>query len=46
MFTGIIENIASIVGVEKDNSNIHFDIETPLAPRLKLIKVFHMMVAA
>ena len=36
MFTGIIENIASIVGVEKDNSNIHFDIETPLASEVKI----------
>ena len=36
MFTGIIENIGSIVGVEKDNSNIHFDIETPLASEVKI----------
>ena len=36
MFTGIIENIASIVGVVKDNSNIHFDIETPLASEVKI----------
>ena len=36
MFTGIIENIASIVGVEKDNSNIHFDIETPFASEGKI----------
>ena len=36
MFTGIIENIASIVVVEKDNSNINFDIETPLASEVKI----------
>ena len=36
MFTGIIENIASIVGVEKDNSNIHFDIETSMASEVKI----------
>lgn len=36
MFTGIIENIASIVGVVKDNSNIHFDIETSMASEVKI----------
>ena len=36
MFTGIIENIASIAGVERDSSNIHFDIETSLASEFKI----------
>lgn len=36
MFTGIVEAMGTIVNVEKDKSNIHFTVETPLAKELKI----------
>jgi len=36
MFTGIVEGMGKIVNVERDQSNIHFTVETPLAKELKV----------
>lgn len=36
MFTGIVEKMGKIVSVERDQSNIHFTVETPLAKELKV----------
>ncbi len=36
MFTGIVEEMGKIVKVERDQSNIHFTVETPLAKELKV----------
>ncbi|MCX6269922.1 MAG: riboflavin synthase [Bacteroidetes bacterium] len=34
MFTGIVEALARVVKIEKDQSNIHFTLETPIAGEL------------
>lgn len=36
MFTGIVEAMGQIVDVNKDKSNIHFTVKTPLAKELKI----------
>ena len=36
MFTGIIEKMAKVVGIEKEQTNVHFTLETPLAKELKV----------
>ncbi len=36
MFTGIVEKMGRIVKVERDQSNIHFTVETSLAKELKV----------
>lgn len=36
MFTGIIEVLGTIKHIEKDRSNVHFTVESPLAPELKV----------
>ncbi|MFO7978088.1 MAG: riboflavin synthase [Bacteroidales bacterium] len=36
MFTGIIETTGKVVGIERDRGNIHFTIETAIAPELKI----------
>ncbi len=36
MFTGIVEKMGQIVAVERDQSNIHFTVETILAKELKV----------
>ncbi|MHC1706292.1 MAG: riboflavin synthase [Bacteroidales bacterium] len=36
MFTGIVEALAKVVRVEKDLSNIHFTLETPIARELHI----------
>ena len=36
MFTGIVETMGNIVRIERDQSNIHFTVETPLAKDLKI----------
>lgn len=36
MFTGIVEKMGQIVAVERDQSNIHFTVETSLAKELKV----------
>ena len=36
MFTGIVETMGNIVHIERDQSNIHFTVETPLAKDLKI----------
>ncbi|WP_339903072.1 riboflavin synthase [uncultured Cyclobacterium sp.] len=36
MFTGIIEAIGKVKGITEEGSNIHFDIESPLASALKI----------
>lgn len=36
MFTGIVEGIGLVVNVEREKSNIHFTIETPIAKELKI----------
>ena len=36
MFTGIVEGMGKIVNVERDQSNINFTVETPLAEKLKI----------
>ncbi len=36
MFTGIVEALGKVVNVERDRTNIHFTIQTPLAEELKI----------
>ncbi|AEL24407.1 riboflavin synthase, alpha subunit [Cyclobacterium marinum DSM 745] len=36
MFTGIIEALGKVKGITEEGSNIHFDIESPLASTLKI----------
>lgn len=36
MFTGIIEAIGKIVDLKKEGSNIHFTIQSPISPELKI----------
>ena len=36
MFTGIIETLGKVVGIEAEGSNMHISIETPLADALKI----------
>lgn len=36
MFTGIVEKTGKIVNIQRDKSNIHFTIETPLAKEMKI----------
>ena len=36
MFTGIIETLGKVVGLEKDKGNLHITIETPIAKDLKI----------
>jgi riboflavin synthase len=36
MFTGIVETMGKIVHIERDQSNIHFTVETPLAKDLQI----------
>jgi riboflavin synthase len=36
MFTGIVETMGKIVAIDRDHSNIHFTVETPLAHELKV----------
>ena len=36
MFTGIVEAMATVAGIEKEGSNLHFTLETPLATEFKI----------
>ncbi len=36
MFTGIIETLGKVVGIDAEGSNMHLSIETPLANELKI----------
>ena len=36
MFTGIIETLGTIKNIEKDQSNVHFTIESPISGELKV----------
>jgi riboflavin synthase len=36
MFTGIIEKLGTVVGVEHEQSNVHFTIASDLSPELKI----------
>lgn len=36
MFTGIVESLGRISALEKDRSNVHFTVESPLAGELKI----------
>lgn len=36
MFTGIIENLGEVVSIEKDNTNIHFTVESDISKELKV----------
>jgi riboflavin synthase len=36
MFTGIVESVASVATIEHQGSNIHFAIQSSLAPELKI----------
>ena len=36
MFTGIIESLGKVKSVEKDRSNVHFSIESPISAELKI----------
>ncbi len=36
MFTGIIETLGTVKNVEKDRSNVHFTIESPISGELKI----------
>ncbi len=36
MFTGIIETLAKVEGIEKENSNVHFTFSSPITHELKI----------
>ena len=36
MFTGIIESLGKVKAIEKDRSNLHFSIESPISAELKI----------
>ncbi len=36
MFTGIIESLGKVKAIEKDRSNVHFTVESPLSHELKI----------
>ena len=36
MFTGIIESLGTIVKVEKEGTNVHFSLESPVSKELKI----------
>lgn len=36
MFTGIIENLGEVISIERENSNIHFTIESDISKELKI----------
>ncbi|HZH69807.1 MAG TPA: riboflavin synthase, partial [Flavobacteriaceae bacterium] len=36
MFTGIIEEVGKVAAVQKEGANVHFEIESKLAPQLKI----------
>ena len=36
MFTGIIETIGELVGIERENTNVHFDIKSNISAELKI----------
>ena len=36
MFTGIIEDLGKVLRIEKDGSNVHFEIQAPFTPELKI----------
>ena len=36
MFTGIIETIGQIAAIEKEGTNVHFTVQSTLAPQLKI----------
>jgi riboflavin synthase len=36
MFTGIVEAMGKVVAIDRDRTNIHFTIETPIAKELKV----------
>lgn len=36
MFTGIIEDLGTIIALEKDKSNLHITVKSSLAPELKI----------
>ena len=36
MFTGIVEAMGKVIAVDRDRTNIHFTIETPIAKELKV----------
>lgn len=40
MFTGIIENISKVVGIETENTNYHFTLSNPIASELKIDQSF------
>jgi riboflavin synthase len=36
MFTGIIESLGKVKAIEKDRSNVHFTVESPISQELKI----------
>jgi len=36
MFTGIVESLGKVKSIEKDRSNLHFSIESPISSELKV----------
>lgn len=36
MFTGIVEEVAKVVGIAPEGTNVHFEIESRLTPELKI----------
>jgi riboflavin synthase len=36
MFTGIIETLGTVVGVHREGTNVHLDVESTLAPELRV----------
>ena len=36
MFTGIIETLGQVVGIEKEGTNVHFDVESAVGHELKI----------
>ncbi len=36
MFTGIIESLGKVTAIERDRSNVHFTVESPISQELKI----------
>lgn len=36
MFTGIIETVGEVVAIEKEGTNVHFDVKSSVSPELKI----------
>ena len=46
MFTGIIEKVGKITSIQKKETNLIFEIESPFTSELKIDQSWHTMVVA